>query len=715
MSLTAQGNKEEAGKETENSRPPRIAEVRQLRTRTSANVCASDCYGACRMQVSVKNGRIVQITGDPRDPYTQGALCAKGYGYLDRVYSAERITSPMKQEAKGSGQWVRLSWRQALTEIAERLIRIRDEEQSMLPVCLDKYLGSLGILNRAVEGFFRSIGPITVMSGSPCEPAGFDALRLSYGACKKSWPEDMANANVIIIWGANPAWTAPHQMRHVFEARERGARLVVIDPVLTATAARSDYYVQIRPGADGLLALGMAKVIVQRGLIDHEFVDVFTHGFEAFRALLESIDLTDVAATTGVPVAEVVRLATLYAGAKPAAIWLGIGAQHAQTGGQNYRAIDALAALTGNIGRSGGNVHYVTNEAWAFSGAFDRLAAPDGSTMAGHRTVGPGRHSELQTMSPAVRLLWVAGRNPVSQNPDAHQVEKVLRSTETVVVADQFMTATAALADYFLPVASFFEYEDVVVSHWHYGAAVNERAIDPLGESRSDLEIMRELASILDDIRPGFSSFPTARTAAEWLDAEMNEHLYPLLGISHYRDLLSGYYRVRLPRVAWADRQFPTHSGRYEFYSHEALANGLPPLPVLEGAVTASEAYPFQLVGVRSFSAINSQFRENPRLAGIDPGGRLFIHPVTAQAKGIGEDDLVHVYNRLGECPLRATLTAVVQPDLLMVYVGDTASNGDPLNSLVPLGESDLGQVTSGFRGLSFGPTQVNFMKKDGR
>lgn len=686
-----------------------------MTTSTFSNVCAADCYGACRIKTTCEQGRIIQITGDPSDPYTRGALCAKGYTLIERTYSASRILYPMKQSPKGSGQWHRITWDQAFTEIAERLIRIEEQEQSLLPVCLDKYLGSVGILNRTVEGFFRSIGPVTVMSGSPCEPAGAEALRLSYGARRKSVPEDMLNAKLILIWGCNPAWTAPHQMRYIYEARERGAELVVIDPILTATAARADYYVQIRPGTDGLLALGMAKVLVEEDMVNHAFLQSHTHGFEAFRRMLSTVDLGAVSTATGVPTADVVRLARLYAGRKPATIWLGIGAQHAPAGGQNYRAIDALAALTGNIGIPGGNVHYGTDEAWAYAREYEQLPPPASRTATGPRKIGTGRYGELSSLTPPVRFLWVAGRNPVSQNPDSSLITRTLRSLETVVVADQFMTATAAMADYVLPVASFFEYEDVVIAHWHYGAAVNQQAIEPPGECRSDLEIMRGLAATLNRLKPGFSTFPVERTAEAWLDAEMKPRLYPLLGITHFRELLQGYHRVNLPSVAWADRQFLTPSGKYEFLAGRALEHGLPPLPAPISPDDAPEAYPYLLLTVRSFAVLNSQFRDDPRLLEVEPGGRLFLHPDTARAKGVADGDAVHVYNMLGELSLTASLTAAVQPDLLVVHVGDASPAGDQLNSLISLREADLGHLSSGFRGLSFGHIHVNFAKVEGR
>lgn len=671
------------------------------------NVCPRDCYGSCRMQISVKDGRMVQITGDKNDPYTRGTLCAKGYAYLAQEYSAERVIYPLKQIGKGSGNWTRISWEQALTEIAQKLITIKEEEKSLLPVCLDKYLGNTGLLSRAIEGFFRSMGYITFMVGSPCDSAGMDALLLNYGSCKKPHPEDMAHSKLILIWGANPAWTAPQQMRYVYEAKTQGGKVVVIDPYLTATAARSDVYVQIKPGMDGFLALGMAKVIVEEGLVDYNFIHNFTYGWEQFLQYLEKFDLEETARRTGISEHQIREIARLYAKSKPASIWLGFGAQHNPSGTQNYRAIDALSALTGNIGIPGGNVHYTSQEATAFTGIFEKIPVPDGSQglvdkngLYSHRKIGTGRFSELQEAEPPVRFLWVAGRNPVAQDPDSSRVEEVLQAMETVVVADTTLTATAKFADYFLPVSTFFEYEDVVISNWHYGVAVNEKTLEAPGECKPDYVIMQELAATLNTLSPGFSTFPSERDAGYWLDLEMKD-LYQRLEISHYKQLSGRYVRLDLPVVPWQDRIFLTPSGKYEFYAEAAVQYNLSPLPIPALPTQPSTSYPLNLLSVRSYAALNSQFGDLLNL--LEPGGNhLLLNPITAKASGIEEGNEACVYNWLGEIRLPVYCSVTIPPDLAVVHIGSYPAYGNELNRLVALQETDLGALSSETNGLSF-------------
>ncbi|CAA7602595.1 Molybdopterin oxidoreductase Fe4S4 domain protein [Acididesulfobacillus acetoxydans] len=681
------------------------------------NVCPRDCFSSCRLKTTVDKGKIISLTGDPKDPYTHGALCAKGYTYRRSQDDPERILYPLKQEGKGSGRWRRLSWDEALGEIAERLARIKREEKTLLSVALDKYLGSTGLLNGTVDAFFRSLGPVTTIIGSPCEPAGVDALLLSYGACRKPDPEDMAKARLIFIWGANPAWTASQQMRYVYEARSRGAVLVVIDPQFSATAARGDLYVEVRPGGDGYLALGMAKVLWEEGLTDEKFLREASWGWEAYKEYVESLHWPDITEESGVSEPDIRDLARLFAGHKPATLWLGIGAQHHPSAGQSFRAIDALAALTGNIGIPGGNVHYALPAAAAEAGTFPALVfqteverglrAEDGKNAS--RCIPTGRYRELAELDPALRFLWVAGRNPVAQNPESARVRDVLKQMETVVVVEQKMTATAALADYLLPAADFLEYEDVIVSTWHYGVALNQKALEPAGESRPDFWIVRELARKLNALSPGFSTFPIDLEAEDWLDRALKPY-YSGWGMKHYRELAERPARLSLPAVPWRDRRFLTPSGKYEFYSQRAERLGVSPLPIPERRGKRSSVYPLQMLSVRSFAALNSQFGQLFHLL-TGEGPKLLVHPDTARAKGIEDGGGACVYNDLGEICLPALYTRSVSPDLVVTFLGSQDGKEKGLNVLLNLRESDLGVLSSGAKGLSFQSCYVNLVR----
>lgn len=685
--------------------------------KTFCNVCPADCAASCRMLTEVHNGRIVSIKGDPRDAYTKGALCAKGYAYLERIYAPDRVLYPLKQRKKGSAEWDRVSWDEALGAIAEKLIAVEEEYGNLLPVCLDKYLGTTGILSHSVGSFFHSLGATTSMIGTPCIAAGIDAMTLHYGKSLKPVPEDMLNARLIILWGSNAAWTFPHQMRYVFDAQDRGAKIVVIDPILTATAARSDLYFQIRPDTDGILALGLGKVLLDKDLLDHRFLEHYTYGWPEYRDVLAAVDLEEVSSITGIPPEDICELAISYGISKPATIWVGLGLQRTVSGGQNVRAIDSLAALTGNIGKPGGNVHFASYEALLYGGECLRSQLPPRVVSltppreTRNRLLGTGRFAEVKTLDPPLELMWIAGRNPVAQDPDSHTVRDVLRKIPMVVVADQFLTATAQLADYFLPVASPFEFEDVVISYWHYGAALNEQAIAPLGECKSDFEIMRQLAATLNQLKPGFTSFPTGMEATAWLDRELWPQLYAITGITHYHELRNRYTRINLPCVPWQDYRFLTPSGKYEFWSNLAQQNTIPPLPAPFAPPPNSQAYPLRLMTVHNYITHNSQLYNIKGLRHMEKTSKLYLHPDTARQKNLQHGDRVRVYNPLGEIELFAVPSVSVPQDVVMAFLGATDNRHEVLNTLLRFCETDLGQIATGCNGLSFTNCYVNVVK----
>lgn len=673
------------------------------------NVCTLDCPAACRLLTEVENGRIVNIKGDPQYAYTQGKLCAKGYALKERVYSSERILHPMKQQGKGSGIWQKISWEQAYTEIAEKMIEIDEQYGNLLPVCLDKYLGTTGFLSQSVDYFFDSLGPVTRLAGNPCVTTGTDALVLNYGACKKPVPEDMLNSRLIIIWGANLAWTNIHQMRYIFEAQDQGAIIVTIDPIVTATAARSDVYYQIHPETDGKLALGLAKILVNENMIDDEFLDHCTLGWSEYRSYLATVDLDEVAEATGIPLDKIYELAILYGTTKPATIRIGPGIQHGLSGGQNIRAIDSLVALSGNIGISGGNIHYTLGE-------YSQLRTPysmkQNLNKSAHRVMGMDWFTQIEAIDPPLKLLWIAGRNPVAQDPDSNLVVQALQKIDTVVVADHTLTATARMADYLLPVCSPFEFEDFVVSFWHYGAGLNQQAIRPLGESKPDFEIMKEMADTLNRLKPEMSSFPTHITARQWLNQEFGPDLYVALGIKDYRDLVEKYARLNLPDVPWEDRQFATPSGRYEFFSNTAIVYQVPPLPSSVEQPVLSTLYPFRLMVVRYCMTLNSQFYHGSSLRHLEDAPVLLVHPETGRLQNLGEGDWAKVYNQMGQIELPIVYSLTVPKDILVTYIGMEDSNGKAINTLIGFFGTDMGQISSGSRGIAFNNCFVNLMRR---
>lgn len=292
------------------------------------NACPRNCYDTCSLKTWVKGEVITFVDGATESTYTSGAPCVKGLTYPRRVYSPDRIKYPMIQDGRGSGNWRRISWDEAMQKIAHKMLEIKKKDGSMLGLALSKYSGNLGVMGYAVEGMMSSLGYTTRFAGTPCWPAGIDAQNYDMGDMWCNDPEDFVKAKYIIIWGANPAWCAMHSMKYIYQAREKGAKVVVIDPLLTQTAAKADLYLRIRPGSDGALALGMCRYLLDNGLVDRDFVNNYSHGYTEFEAYLRQQVTVEWAAEICGLSADVIRtLAEEFTRAKPSTVWIGYGMQ----------------------------------------------------------------------------------------------------------------------------------------------------------------------------------------------------------------------------------------------------------------------------------------------------------------------------------------------------------------------------------------------------
>lgn len=442
------------------------------------NACPRNCYDTCSLKTWVKDGVITFVEGAPESTFTHGTPCVKGLSYPRRVYSPDRIKYPMAQDVRGSGNWRRISWEEAMQRIAARMLEIKKKDGSMLGLALTKYSGKFGVLNYAVEGMMSSLGYTTRFAGTPCWPAGIDAQNYDMGDMWCNDPEDMVKAKYIIIWGANPAWCSMHSMKYIYQAREKGAKVVVIDPLLSQTAAKADLYLRVRPGSDGALALGMARHLVDKGLVDQNFVNNDAHGYPEFEAYLRNHVTVEWAAEICGLSADVIRqLAEEFTAVKPATVWIGYGMQRHVNGGANVRAIDAFVAMSGNIGVEGGGARYGHLHTWGFNynamlqkppegaigipgaaGTTSEFGAAAGSDAVQYsdRSLNINQTAQgiLEANDPPVRMLWVACKNPFAQDFDRSKMKKAFEKLEMVVCADQFFNETVQHADIVLPVTT---------------------------------------------------------------------------------------------------------------------------------------------------------------------------------------------------------------------------------------------------------------------
>jgi len=669
-----------------------------IRTQTATGsrrvrvVCPHNCYDTCSQIATVENGILRRIDGDPEHSHTRGRLCAKGYSYVDRVYARDRVRHPMIQEPRRSGHWRRISWEEALGRIALKLIGMKDRYGSLLPLCLYQGSGNMGLLHEATRVLFNSMGPITESVNNLCWTTGRNATRFDFGAVRNSDPAELQQAETVLLWGVNPAWTAPHQMGHLLDMRDRGVRLITVDPVGTATASLSDMHLPVRPGTDCALALGMARHLRETGQIDQAFVEGHTLGWESFLQYLDSaVTVEWAAAETGLLPGQIRQVADQYARGRPAAIWLGHGLQRYGNSGQAVRAINALGALTGQIGQPGAGVHYAHRETWILKEGLQ----PD-DDWPGNRTVAAGDLvGGLRALSdPPVRMLWIARANPLVQAPGSEGFRRLLASMEMVVVVDPFMTATAAQADLVLPATTYLEQHDLNVSYWHHDLALNTRAIDPLFEARSELAIAQALGREVNRIRESFATFPTEGDEQAWLERAWTPAARTLFQVDSPTDLQGGPRRAGLPRVAWQDLRFATPSGRYEFSSEQAVAAGAPALPVYAPPAAPPVGFPLRLLTPHGAESINSQFPGQPPV--------VELHPETAAALGVAEGEEARLASPSGALHLPVRLTRTVPPDCAVVLGGHMSQ----INLLTQPRPSDMAD-TDGLRGLAYADTFI--------
>ena len=612
--------------------------------------CPHDCPDTCGMLVTVEDGRATKIQGDPTMPFTEGTLCTKVSHYLERTYSPDRLLYPMKRVGrKGEGKFRRVSWDEALDEIAARLKAcVAEDPQTILPL---SYAGTMGMVQWSSmdRRFFYKLGA-SLLDRTLCSTAGKVGLKATLGGSVGMDPERFDEANLIILWGANPIVSNLHLWSRVQAAKRRGAKVIAIDPYRSLSAEKCTQHVALIPGTDGALALGMMHVLVRDGLIDRDYIARYTLGFDALAKRLEDYPPERVAKLCGLSVNEVIDLAREYGTTRPAAIRLNYGMQRHAGGGIAARTIACLPALVGAWRDVAGGIVLTTADFYRFNHA--ALERPD--LLAGRRprTINHVQVGDaLTSAKPPVRATIVYNNNPVAVCPESDKViAGFSREDLFTVVIDHFQTDTADYADIVLPATTQLEHADVHKSYGHLYVLANNAAIPPVGESLPNSEIFRRLAARMGFDEPCFkdSDEDICRTA---LDAKMDWDALK-------RD---GWQRLGVPgRFApFAEGGFPTPSGKCEFYSGWLEKQGIDPLPFYNPpAEVADEAlaerYPLAFLSPPARHFLNSTFANLARFREFEREPHLDMHPQDAAARGIRDGDRVRVFNDRGEYLLRA-------------------------------------------------------------
>lgn len=673
--------------------------------------CPCNCYSTCSMRVEVENGCIRRIEPHPDNRATSGGLCLKGLSYVEREVSPDRLLFPLARDSNGL-QFHRVSWGEALDRIAQKLQQLK---QGAGPQSVLYYAGSgtKGLLNSVGMQFWRLFGGCTSTYGDLCWPAGLEATRLTLGENKHNAPWDLPNARLIILWGKNPAETNIHQMPFINEALQRGAKLIVIDPRRTESAERAELLVQPKPGSDGALALGIANLLLQQDYFDHEFVERCVLGFPEFRSMAAEFIPERVAKLTDVPIRDLERLASCLAEIKPATICAGFGMQRYTNGGQAMRAMIALLALTGNIGKSGAGWQFADLQSAIFDEVKDPIASyppeiPDGIVRV---AVSPARLGQdmLALRDPKLKMIWVERGNPVTQNPETHTVLKAFRSLEFRVVIDQFLTDTAREADIVLPAKSLFEQSDVIGAYWHPYVQLRQKILEPPGEVKPESEIYGLLALHLGLPEAAVRAQIPGPTDAE-VEAWIEHKLASFPGLTLARLRAGPVLAPGCQEIAFSDFVFRTPSGKIELLSQEAAQRWrVDPLPLFrepeEGS--ASGPYPLHFLTPNTKNRIHSQFGNLTMVREVSGPYCLILNPADAAKRGIRHGDSVRVFNDRGSLHAPARIDFGLKPGCVAMTNGTWIQEGGTVNFCSLGRETDMGH------GAAFHDNLVEVAKVD--
>ena len=605
------------------------------------NTCPRDCYDSCSIITRVRNGRLHSIDANNKQPFTQGFLCPKGHKLSQYVYSKQRVLYPMKRVGKkGDGDFKRVSWAQALKEICDE-IRARSAEHGTDSVLQFDYAGTMGFVQRYFPSrFFNAIGSSRI-THTICSRAGDKALEVLYGSSLGMLPDEIEKCRLIVVWGMNPAWSTPHGFQILKKAQKRGAKIYVIDPVKTETA-EIGVHLQIKPTTDAAMALGCINHIIANKLYHEDYIRQNTTGFDRLVEISKKWDLNAMSRITGLTTREMEDFIADYVSLRPNCIMIGYGMQRHRNGGDMVRAIATLPAL---IGETRGFFYSTDLD------DFDR-AYLEGSNLTSRKKVyynmvDLGRSLE----SGRIKMMFIYNSNPLATLPNQGLLRRGFSKEEIfTVVHDLFMTDTADFADYFLPATSFFEHMDVHASYFHQYLSLNEKAIEPLGESKSNSDLFRALAGEM-------------RLTSKELFEDDEKIVRTLMSKSKAIDgsfdglTKKGFIKLKIPRR----ELFSTPSEKIELYSETAAAEGLGGLP---SHVEVERRLPYQLLTPTHKYLVRSQYH----LLHPDIKPVVYMNPKDFKEEGLENGGTVTLSNEFGEWTVAVEPSEAVPRTVMLAY-----------------------------------------------
>ncbi len=626
--------------------------------------------------VEVRDGTAERLSGDPAHPFNRGTLCAKVNHYLERVYHPDRVLHPLKRSgAKGEARFVRVSWDEALADIAARWKTTIDESgpEALLPYSSAgvQALIQTASLDRRLFGSMGCSG----LERNICGAVAAAGLSSTIGTGTGIDPEQIVHSRYVVLWGTNTIVTNLHFWPLVREAQRRGAKIVAVDPIRTRTAESVDWHIQIKPSSDAALALAMMHVIVRDGLVDREYVSQHAVGYDALVERVQQYAPERVASTVGLPADDIERFAREYATTQPSLLRPLIGVEHHRHGAMQFRTLGCLPVLTGAWKHRGGGLARSTHALQFAALDMDRVKMPE-VHVAGVRVLNMrdlGKDLCDRDLRPPIRSLMVYGANPMVSMPNQNRIRQgLMRDDLFTVVHDLFVTETARYADYVLPATSQIEHLDLSPAWGHLYLAMNRPAIAPRGESVSNTELFRRLAAALG-------------RREEWL-FESDESMlrgalasgHPWLdGITYERLWEEGHVRLNCGDDwrPFANGGFNTPSGKAELYSESLREAGHDSLPSA-GEMPSGDG--LQLITGKQLHFLNSGYNNQDRHS--RRAGELFIeiHAEDARRRGVATGDSVFVRNERGEVRAVCRVSDRVRPGVVwMPFGGFTDAHGE--------------------------------------
>jgi anaerobic selenocysteine-containing dehydrogenase len=665
---------------------------------TLPSVCPHDCPSQCALQVTVEGGRITDVNGDRRHPFTRGVICGKVHAYAERVYAPSRVLRPLRRVGpKGEGRFEPIGWAEAVDEIAHRWQRIIAQwgAEAILPF---SYAGTLGLVGYwAGHPLFHALGA-SRLDRTICISTAYAGWRATLGAVTGSDAEQMVDSDLIVLWGINASHTHVNVMTLVKEARRRGAFVVCVDPYRTPTARQADWHLMPRPGTDGALALGVMHVLIGEGRVDHDYIQRATLGFTALAHHVKAYDPERVAAITGLAAEHVVAFARRYGATRAAFIRVGIGLSRHDNGGMTCRTIACLPALTGAYAHPAGGA--LLSSASAFGLDYAALERADLMPRPAPRIINMiqlGRALTDPELRPPVKALYVYNSNPASVVPNQELVLQGLRREDLfTVVHEQHLTDTTDYADLVLPATTSMEHTDCYKSYGQLYVQLARPVIAPEGESRSNWEVTRLLARAMGLRDPHF-----AKTEDDLIREALASGDPSLEGITLDRLEQERAMRLRVgrPYLPFADGA-PTPSGKVEFVSETLAREGQPALPTYAPLVEGPEhaelvrRYPLQCIVPPNRFFLNSSFSQSELLRRRQRGPAVLLHPADGAARGIRTGDPVLVRSARGAARFTAELTEDTRAGVAVVegiWWSKHQPGGHGVNALTDDRTADMG------------------------